>query len=103
MLPPAGEAGWLDPNANALLAGAPKEKGAPNVAGLLGAEPGCVCPNGLLDGALWAPNGNEVALDPKEKGCAVVGKEDIGDCAVEVTSKAAFWPNGNADAGANLS
>ena len=85
LLQPIGDAGWLDPNVNAVLdAGAANEKDAPNVPGLLGAELACGCPNGLLDPC--APNAN---VDPKEKG------PFVGDCVAPPTSEALlFCPNG---------
>ena len=66
-------------------AGVPNEKGeALNVAGLLGAEPACGCPNGLLD-ALPGPNVNVLVLGPNEKGALV------GDCTVPATSGALLF------------
>jgi len=65
-----------------LGADVPNEKGeAPNEAGLLGAEPACGCPNGLLD-ELLGPNANVLVLGPNEKGPLV------GDCTVPATSGA---------------
>ena len=68
-----------------LGADVPNEKGeALNAAGLLGAEPVCGCPNGLLD-ALLGPNPNVLVLDPYEKGALV------GDCTVPATSGALLF------------
>lgn len=84
LLPPTGDAGWLDPNAKAVLdVDAANAKGeAPNVAGLLGAEP--VCPNGFVDALLGGPNANVLVLDPNEYGPLV------GDCTVPATSGTLF-------------
>jgi len=78
LLPPTGDAGWLDPNVKPVLdVDALNGKGgAPNVAGLLGAEPVCGCPNGLVDALLGGPNGNVLVLGPNENGPLV------GDCTV---------------------
>jgi len=83
LLPPTGEAGWLDPNAKAVLdVDAPNGKGeAPNVAGLLGAEP---CPNGLVDALVGGLNANVLVLGPNENGPLV------GDCTVPATSGTLF-------------
>ncbi len=84
LLPPTGDAGWLDPNEKAVLdVDAPNEKGeAPNVAGLLGAEP--VCPNGLVDALLGGPNANVLVLGPN-------GNDPLlGDCTVPAASGALF-------------
>jgi len=106
-LPAAGDAGWLDPNENALVAGGAgganeNADGCWNVEGLLGAEPGwlnmlLLPPPPLLLLFEGPPNANvgpgpvaDVGVDRNENELAV-------DCLGGSLSAALFCPNENAE------